>query len=146
MKITGSEWKHNLVQMVFENYEQFKKLYAVFMAMENILSKQKFRKTCFAGFISSPYGQDWCFINFTDSQFQIMQQQSLYPMYPNLHIYVGQIIQFQGNQEKTLLSISAHIQAFQNELSVFLQRLNALHFQVQADPPFYRPTVFHAVS
>ncbi len=39
MRITESEWKHILIQMVFENYEQFKKLYAVFMAMENILSK-----------------------------------------------------------------------------------------------------------
>ncbi len=36
MKITESEWKHILIQMVFENYEQFKKLYAVFMAMKNM--------------------------------------------------------------------------------------------------------------
>ena len=39
MKITERKWKHILIQMVFENYEQFKKLYAVFMAMKNIFSK-----------------------------------------------------------------------------------------------------------
>jgi len=39
MKITERKWKHILIQMVFENYEQFKKLYAVLMAMKNIFSK-----------------------------------------------------------------------------------------------------------
>ena len=44
MKITESEWKHILIRLVFENYEQFEKLYAVFMAMKNIFRKLKFRK------------------------------------------------------------------------------------------------------
>ncbi len=39
MKITESEWKHILIRLVFENYEQFEKLYAVFMAMKNIFRK-----------------------------------------------------------------------------------------------------------
>ncbi len=39
IKILEKEWKYILIQLVFEDFSQFKQLYAVFVAMKSIFNK-----------------------------------------------------------------------------------------------------------